>query len=409
MRNMIRAALFFCFVTIFNVSAFASGDFGCSPSMKVFISGFSGCDSLGFLAPSNDTRINLIYLMADVHKQKLILAPRNAVPNPRPSDTSLFDDGWSNFVDSFTPQRQTSSDDATQTTTGEGSICVSDVKGKEQFLAAVAADNSISEDTKAKLKNIREAIQCQPPATDTASLNQQVEEPAAKDFLAYLIAIDRFYFTDHTDASAFAALANANQPWVKEAAHYMQARVLLLAAQANAFDEYGTVQKDKVNQVAVNNALDALNAYLKDYPTGAYAASATGLLRRAYWLDGDTTKQAEAYAKQVAGGEVNETSFALANELDLKLPTDAYTNSNSSPMLLAVQDLRLMREQKDNEGKPAPGMKSDVLEAQHSRFASDPELFEYLLAAHAWFVDKDRQGGSGAFAGEANPRRIKLS
>src|SRR5450432_2549329 len=149
MHNMVRAAAFFCFVTIFNVSAFASGDFGCTAAMKVFIAGFSGCDTLGFLAPSNDTRINLIYLMADAHKQKLSLAPRAAIPNPRPSDTSMFDDGWSNFVDSFTPQRSTSSDDASQTTTGEGSVCVSDVRGKEQFLAAVAADNSISDEAKA--------------------------------------------------------------------------------------------------------------------------------------------------------------------------------------------------------------------------------------------------------------------
>ena len=111
MRNMIRAAAFFCFVSMFKLSAFASGDFGCSSSMKVFISGFSGCDSLGFLAPSNDTRINLIYLMADVHKQKLTLAVHSAGTNP---DASLFDDGWSNFVDSFTPQRSTSSDDTTQ-------------------------------------------------------------------------------------------------------------------------------------------------------------------------------------------------------------------------------------------------------------------------------------------------------
>jgi hypothetical protein len=389
MRNMIRAAAFFCFVSMFNLPAFASGDFSCSASMKVFISGFSGCDILGFLAPSNDTRINLIYLMANAHKQKLSTAPRGAGPDPKPSDASLFDDGWSNFVDSFTPQQATSSDDTTQGATGEGSICVSDVKGKEQFLAAVAADNSISEEAKAKLKAVREAIECDSPATNTARLDQQVEEPAAKEFLAYLAAINPFYLTDHFDASAFAALANANQPWVKEAAHYMQARVLLLAAQSNAFDEYGTLQKDKVSQVAINNALDALNAYLKDYPTGAYAASATGLLRRVYWLGGDTAKQAEIYAKLAAGGEVDETSFALVNEMDFKLPVEAYTNSNSSPMLLAVQDLRLLREQKDNDGKPVAGVKSDVLEAQRSRFVSDPELFEYLLAARAWYVDKD--------------------
>ncbi|MEO9167962.1 MAG: hypothetical protein ABI230_06140 [Aestuariivirga sp.] len=389
MRSMIRAAAFFCFVSMFNVSAFASGDFGCSAAMKVFIAGFSSCDTLGFLAPSNDTRINLIYLMADAHKQKLKIVDHTAQPDSGSIDSSMFDDGWSNFVASFTPPQPTSDAADSQDTLGEGSVCVSDVKGKEQFLAAVAADGSISDEAKTKLKSVREAIECQSPATNTANLDQQVDEPAAKEFLAYLAAVNRFYLTDHFDASGFAALANANQPWVKEAARYMQARVLLLAAQANAFDEYGTLQKNNISQVVVNNALDALNAYLKDYPTGTYAASATGLLRRAYWLGGDTSKQVEAYAKLVSSNEVSEASFALADELDFKLPIDAYTDNSSSAMLLAVQDLRLLREQKDNDGKPLAGMKNDVLEAQRSRFASDPELFDYLLAARAWFVDKD--------------------
>ena len=139
---------------------------------------------------------------------------------------------------------------------------------------------------------------------------------------------------------------------------------MLLAAQANAFDDYGTLQKDKIDLKVVNNALAALNAYLKDYPNGAYATSATGLLRRAYWLGGDTSKQNEAYSKLVSANEVNEASFAVVNEMDLKLSIEAYSDSAASPMILAVQDFRAMREQTDSDGKPAPGMKAEELEAQ---------------------------------------------
>ncbi|MDP8996247.1 MAG: hypothetical protein M3O03_04495, partial [Pseudomonadota bacterium] len=201
MRNLIRAAAFFCFVSMFNLPAFASGDFGCAATLKVFVAGFSSCDTFGFLAPSNDTRINLIYLMADAHKQKLKTLDHTKQPDSGSVDPSMFNDSWSNFVASFTPQHATSNDDATQATSGEGSVCVSDVKGKEQFLAAVAADASISEEAKGKLKNAREAIQCQPAGSSHVALNVQVEEPAAKDFLAYLAAIDGFYANSHTDAS----------------------------------------------------------------------------------------------------------------------------------------------------------------------------------------------------------------
>jgi hypothetical protein len=48
-----------------------------------------------------------------------------------------------------------------------------------------------------------------------------------------------------------------------------------------------------------------------------------------------------------------------------------------------------MREQMDDQGKPKPGMKADVLEAQKARFAGQDDLHVYLTAARAWFVDHD--------------------
>ena len=50
-----------------------------------------------------------------------------------------------------------------------------------------------------------------------------------------------------------------------------------------------------------------------------------------------------------------------------------------------------MRQQTDDAGKPKPGMKAAQLEAQRQRFKSAPDLFDYLMAARAWFVDKDAQ------------------
>lgn len=390
MRHLIRFALILLFASTASLAAQASGDVGCNPSMKVFHSDLTGCDSMGFLAPGNDTRVNLIYLMADAHQQKLKKIGKTDRGYFPPNDLTPVD--WAGLVDALTPPAPTPADGSAQQTTGEGSVCVSDEKGKTQFIAAVMADIGIAPDMKNKLIDARKALHCQSQgdgAPNDLLTNVPGEDPAAKDFLAYLKAITQFYKQNHTDASAFSALTNSTQPWVKEAAAYMQARVLLLNAQANAFDEYGTLQQTKIDQAAVGKAQDALNTYLKDYPHGAYSASATGLLRRAYWLGTDKFKQLETYGKLLADKEVDEASLEIVNEMDLKLPLEAYADTAISPMLLAVQDFRRLRVHNDEKGKLAIDLKSDELEAQRPRFASQPELFEYLAAARAWFVDKD--------------------
>ena len=86
MRELIRSALLLLSAVLFSTQVFASGDVGCYPTLKLFQSGFSSCDSMGFLGPSNDTRINLIYLMADAHNQKLDILHHDAKRYPIPND-----------------------------------------------------------------------------------------------------------------------------------------------------------------------------------------------------------------------------------------------------------------------------------------------------------------------------------
>ncbi len=391
MSKLIRAAVFLAFASMFSLPAQASGDAGCWPTMKVFHSGFTGCDSMGFLAPANDTRVNFIYLMADAQKQKLKklgTTDREYLP---PSDLTPVD--WNGLVAALTPAPLTATDDSTQQTSGEGSICVSDTTGSAQFIAAVKSAVDLAGPEQQALVDARNAISCKrstaPDSAAKQALAVQIQSTPGKDFLAYLAAITSFYDKNQFDPANFIALNNATQPWVKEASRYMLARVLLLDAQASAFDEYGTILKEKIDVTKVNKALDALNSYLKDYPRGAYATSATGLLRRSYWLGGDKTKQLEAYSKLVADSPVNPVSLDAVNEMDLKLPIDAYSEGTTNPLVLAAQDFRLMRVRLDDNNKPIVDLKSEALEAQRPKFASQPELFDYLLAARAWFIDKD--------------------
>ena len=119
-----------------------------------------------------------------------------------------------------------------------------------------------------------------------------------------------------------------------------------------------------------------MDGYLKDYPQGAYAASATGLLRRAAWFSGDAGEQLNAYSKLLAKAEVNDASLALVNELDFKLPAEAYMAEGADPVFLAVEDLRQMREQLDDNDKPKPGMAASVIEAQKPRFGGQDDLVQ---------------------------------
>jgi hypothetical protein len=339
---------------------------------------------MAFLSPGNDTRVNLVFLLADARKQKLPKTVSSPDSYPKPSLFTPAD--WAGFSASLVAPKP--GDD--EGTYGEGTICVSDAKGSADFLAALAADKDVSDTEKSQLKAAREALKCSDGTTATSSPPAlDVQSANAKDFAAYLAAVRNFYQVSHVDGAGFSALANSPQPWVREAARYMSARVALLAAQAEAFSDYGTLEKDKISADLVKKAKDALDAYLKDYPQGAYAASATGLLRRAAWLASDGAVQLAAYSARLENAEVNEASLALINELDQKLPAEAYMTEGASPLFLAVEDLRQMRETTHDEGKPKPGMKAELIEAQKSRFSGNEELFDYLLAARAWFVDND--------------------
>ncbi len=369
----------------FESPARASGDYGgCGQTMKIDYDAFNNCDSMGFISPGNDTRINLVYLLSDARGQKLKTAkpssePNSTVVNYWPSDWPTF---WTSL--DLGPKAAATESDSEY---GEGTICVSDETGSAGFLAALAADAGVTESEKTTLANIRKSIKCKTPGGGDGAID--VQSPAAKEFAAYINAIRNFYFVSHTDATAFAALTNSSQPWVREAARYMKARVALLTAQASAFDEYGTLEKGNVSSENVKAALDGLNTYLKDYPKGTYAASATGLLRRAYWVSGDTQKLAVAYSVAIGRNNIDNAGLALVNELDLKLPANTDQGNPSDVLLLAMEDLRSMRKQTDSDDKALPGMKADVIVAQHERFANHEDIYNYLLGARAWFVDKD--------------------
>ena len=85
MRNLFIASLCSALFTVFVTPAFASYDGSCSANLKVFQSDYERCNSIGFLSPNNDTRINLTFLMADARGQKLDAGPDSTSLVPMPT------------------------------------------------------------------------------------------------------------------------------------------------------------------------------------------------------------------------------------------------------------------------------------------------------------------------------------
>ncbi|MDE2445621.1 MAG: hypothetical protein KGO94_05530 [Alphaproteobacteria bacterium] len=383
MKSFIRLAALLGICT-YAAPAWSSADTGfCSPNMQVFYNSMTGCDSMALLSPANDTRINLVFLLADARRQKLKQFPPQRSGNF--PDLTYTPTNWTRFSSALDfGQKQRDPTDGSSYV-GEGTVCVSLGKGAEGFIAAVTADTTIPEPEKTALAAARKAMTCEAAATPLTD----VASASGKEFAAYLSAIDHFYHANHFYSADFAALAQSPQAWVREAARYMQARTALLDAQSTAFDDYGTLDKKGVVPAKVTTALLGLNAYLKDYPQGAYAASAKGLLRRAYWLSGDGVQQIKAYAETIATHDLDPAVMDVINEFDQKVDAGAYQDPASDQLFVATELLRQMRPKRDENGRDTPTIKASDVQAQHERFAGNEKLYTYLQAAQAWFSEQD--------------------
>jgi hypothetical protein len=410
----------------------ASVDIGCLPSWTLVHDTRSNCDNMAMLTPANDTRVNLVLLLADLHratkaapttidlpetttvdlretcrtKQKCDDEPMSpgAEPGngPMPSrstpigegegDDPLFD--WPTFKARlfFGPGESFDGGYAS----GEGSRCRSNVSGTKEFEAAVNAAAPLPEPERSALIGARKALSptCTNAGAGAAALSgiaDVIRSPLGTAFLTYIEGAQAFYRGDFTPASMrFSTLCEADVPWLKETACYMLGRVEVNQMQVNVFDEYGYLRAAAtIAPTLITGAEAALGNYLRAYPQGVYAKSAQGLLRRVHWLGGvKKDKLAAEYAALFAldASARGLDDGVLADEIDNKLLPGLKASDTTDPILLAVMDLARMR---------APAEESDdvpitlaELEAQRPAFAANPALFDHLLAVHAFYVRK---------------------
>ena len=340
-------------------------------------------NNLALMQPGNDTRVNLMLLLQDDRRKVATSGPGHVFFN------------WGELSASLYPEQGNSD------STGfyDHSRCQTNETGRDAFVQVVRSVQRLPEAERGLLISVRQAVapDCEVRTAGSEEIVRlaAIQTPLGQEFAVYLRSALSFYNGDFEAATrGFSSLVGAKNDWLKETSLYMIARSELNRSQAQAFDEYGYFAGPQaVGEGAIRNAERGFNLYLKIYPDGSYQQSAKGLLRRVYWLAGDTDKLSNEYAQVLdQPGMTGARLPALIQEVDDKLLSIlALDSSTSDPELLAMVALYRMRKPydpyEDEEAKPA--ISRSEIEAMQGRLASRPGLLEYLLAAQAFYVADD--------------------
>jgi hypothetical protein len=283
------------FLALTSSACYASGDYGCgAPRGAIFFLSYENCNSVPFLSPSNDSRLNLELLLTDAGKLTGSLNTTQTPDYPMMKDfVSLrvpFDmDSWQLREPGSGSASDSSGANSTTGTRnyaqGEGSRCNSAGDGREAFEKAVNAAARLPKEDAAILIQVRSnlIVGCTANTSPDLKPPQNLRSALARDFAAYIAGANAFYAGDFAAAlKNFDGIKNSTNPWLKETSRYMVGRTLLNSAQSSAFGEWGDLKLASVDKASLKGAEAAFNSYLHDFPRGMYAASARGLLRRVY-------------------------------------------------------------------------------------------------------------------------------
>ncbi|RKU00305.1 hypothetical protein C7H84_28060 [Burkholderia sp. Nafp2/4-1b] len=387
-------------------AAHASSDDSCNVPPTLRQRTYS-CGNVPMLSPANDTRVNAMLMMVDSSKVAQLFPDPKTIPAkerinqiivPFPMDFS----GWID-IGQKAPDKTAGALDGDASSNryadGEGSICRSMDAGADAFNDALGSAGGLPADEAARLRAARTDIAqktCAAGGARAAWTRPPVKSPLGQQFAAYLDGTNAFYRADFLAATqAFASASHSPNPWLKETGLYMAGRAQLNAAQANAFEnDNPTPSRARVTKVSLDAANTVFRTYLKVYPQGRYAVSATGLLRRVAWLGGNVTQQADLYGHALARwspATSNVPLMQLANELDSKLLFGSELDASQiqSPTVLATVDLLRMRTSDSTDSSRGKPLTLDDLQAQKPRFANAPALYDYLLAT--WYVQIGHQ------------------
>jgi|WetSurMetagenome_2_1015567.scaffolds.fasta_scaffold00091_16 hypothetical protein len=382
--------------------AWASSDNNCGPDWSFSQRGYDRCSNMPILTPDNDTRVNLKLLLVADGFARLQTKPNSKENTEYGYGKVPFSlDNFENNIFIFRNKTDSSNNEKESVSKGEGTRCISNETGKADFIDALDQSKDLTADERKRLTEERQKLNpgcVDAPASGTSNPVNIPNTNSIKSgtsstfnqFIRYLAAAAAFYEGRYGEAeSGFADLNNSAQPWLKEASLYMLGRTELNRSQQHAFDSAGFPDLDKVEKKALLKAEEKFKAYLKEYPGGLYASSARGLLRRVYWFSKQPQKLADEYTWQLNNPESPQHNLSInefAQEVDSKLLVMADPKLIKNPLLLATLDLSLMRKAGSSATKQ---ISFSDLQKQQPVFAGHKALYEYLLAAHLFYVQKD--------------------
>ncbi|MDN3644733.1 hypothetical protein QWY75_00780 [Pontixanthobacter aestiaquae] len=359
-----------------------------------------GCVSQIAIAPGNDTRVNLFLLLQD-------RAGNNGagLDYPTLGWDSFYGRNflrWGFFAHAWYPQPASTNSDAMS---AYGGRCQTLESGTASFTSALDSIAGLDPDAKSILTASRERLgklcdyRPDPPAISrdggyfvNVGANGIKDRPFA--FMTYLEGAAAFYDGDWQRAKTYFGLVAATDfdQWATETSRYMIARTLLNEAIASAEDDWGWFPLKKVDHGVAKQSEAAFRAYLKTYPEGRYSASASGLIRKALWLQSDWKRLGSVYSATLAKADLNDAATVeLLSEIDDKLIMRDPDGAFDDPLFVATNLLLRMRSGGhfyDQDGAQGVLTKAELEEAG-TTFADNPELYSFLQANHAFYVEKD--------------------
>lgn len=383
----------------------------CEPNLTINDKNLNGCSNLPVLYPANDSQTNMTLLLSDLGR---------ATIKPMTADANLWDAVYGTVpfdaanLSSLTQNKlpnQRKRLERNDTVFDER--CTSFDSGNQTFNTQVQNNKAIPNLEKQILISERKKMNQCGDKIELIAINPNWSI-TTRQYASYLNASILFYNSNYSAATKiYTVLTTVEDTWLKETSQYMLIRTSLNSAYATGVDKYGDVYLDNINQNLLKQFLDNINAYLKAYPNGQYIASARGFMRRGFWL----SKRQDLLVNEIVWQLKNPTSkfynlemSELPAEIDRRVfDSSAFNLSNlKDPFFLAVYDLMHMRE---SNSENYHSISWAQLNAQKDFFRTQPELFQYLQAAHLFFVQNKAQEAQNylAKANAKNSSYLQLS
>ena len=348
------------------------------------------CNS-AIIAPGNDTRVNLILLSQnEMGKAPLSLKGQSIAKD---FGNRFLNNNYFSSETFFIFMGEKDSTRGYQNWRYTVAHCVGLTGGDTDFYKALDANKDVSNEDKTELIYARRELHkiCDGKRVDDIQWPIDISNSSGLSFLTYLQASAHFYSENWDQADkSYKEIKNASDPWIREVTSYMIGRNKLKETWNLALGKWGNFKGQTfIKKEPLLEANQAFNSYLSRYPNGQYASSAQGLLRRLIWLSGDKEGLAREYIRLLNTDEFpSATKVTLVKEIDQKLLPLPKSLSKINPVLLATNDLARMRSYRTSG---YTSLSKAELIAQKAHFKNHMELYTFLQATFAFYIDEDAQ------------------